>query len=198
MEAGLTETQIAYICKESLQGLAYLHTNLKIHRDIKGGNILANELGEIKLGSLIFPFFVPSHLWSLNFFITVLLADFGVSAQMDSTMAKRKSFVGTPYWMSPEVIQQKQYDGKADVWSLGISAMEMAELVPPHSDVHPMRVLFKIIRDPSPKLKDKQAWSVNFHDFLAKCLTKDPKNRPTSNELLSVSPVIFSGLSHRF
>jgi len=81
---------------------------------------------------------------------------------MDSTIAKRNSFVGTPYWMSPEVIQQKQYDGRADVWSLGICAMEMAELVPPHSEVHPMRVLFKIIRDPSPKLKDKEAWWVSF------------------------------------
>ena len=79
---------------------------------------------------------------------------------MDSTIAKRNSFVGTPYWMSPEVIQRKEYDGRADVWSLGICAMEIAELVPPHSEVHPMRVLFKIIRDPSPKLKDKEAWCV--------------------------------------
>jgi serine/threonine protein kinase len=161
MEEGLNESQIAYVCRESLKGLAYLHSILKIHRDVKGGNILVNDAGEVKL------------------------ADFGVSAQLDSTMSKRNTFVGTPYWMAPEVIQQKSYDGKADVWSLGISAIEMAELVPPQSNIHPMRVLFKIIRDPPPHLKDKQNWTLNFHDFITKCLIKEPKNRPTASELLS-------------
>jgi len=103
---------------------------------------------------------------------------------MNTSGGKQNTFVGTPYWMSPEVIQRHSYDGRADIWSLGISAIEMAELVPPHSDVHPMRVLFKIIRDPSPTLKDKQGWTLNFQDFLSKCLTKDQKSRPSATDLL--------------
>eukprot|EP01102_Stenamoeba_stenopodia_P014808 TRINITY_DN496_c0_g1_i1.p1 TRINITY_DN496_c0_g1~~TRINITY_DN496_c0_g1_i1.p1 ORF type:complete len:610 (-),score=153.24 TRINITY_DN496_c0_g1_i1:177-2006(-) len=160
MESALTESQIALICREALQGLSYLHSIKKIHRDIKGGNILLTDSGQVKL------------------------ADFGVSAQLFSTMAKRNTFVGTPYWMAPEVISENAYDGKADVWSLGITAIEMAEILPPNSNLHPMRVLFLIPRAPSPKLCETAAWSPEFHDFIAQCLIKDTARRPTADELL--------------
>ncbi|KAL2636206.1 hypothetical protein R1flu_007685 [Riccia fluitans] len=156
----LEEHQIAYICKESLKGLAYLHSIFKVHRDIKGGNILLTEQGEVKLG------------------------DFGVAAQLTRTMSKRNTFIGTPHWMAPEVIQESRYDGKVDVWALGVSAIEMAEGLPPRSNVHPMRVLFMISREPAPMLEDKEKWSLVFHDFVAKCLTKEPRLRPTATAML--------------
>ncbi|CAN0896396.1 Serine/threonine-protein kinase 1 [Linum grandiflorum] len=117
-EEALEENQIAYICREALKGLAYLHSIFKVHRDIKGGNILLTEQGEVKLG------------------------DFGVAAQLTRTMSKRNTFIGTPHWMAPEVIQESRYDGKVDVWALGVSAIEMAEGLPPRSSVHPMRVSY--------------------------------------------------------
>eukprot|EP01112_Ceratiomyxa_fruticulosa_P018274 TRINITY_DN5813_c0_g1_i4.p1 TRINITY_DN5813_c0_g1~~TRINITY_DN5813_c0_g1_i4.p1 ORF type:complete len:555 (-),score=108.81 TRINITY_DN5813_c0_g1_i4:47-1711(-) len=161
MESGLKEDEIAVICREALKGLHYLHTTRKLlHRDIKGGNILLTNSGEVKL------------------------ADFGVSAKLFNTFSKRNTFVGTPYWMAPEVITENRYDGKADIWSLGITAIEMAEILPPHANVHPMRVLFMIPRDSAPILKDKNAWSPSFQDFLSKCLNKDPKQRPSASDLL--------------
>ncbi|XP_074328495.1 serine/threonine-protein kinase 1 isoform X1 [Apium graveolens] len=156
----LEEYQIAYICKEALKGLSYLHSIFKVHRDIKGGNILLTEQGEVKLG------------------------DFGVAAQLTRTMSKRNTFIGTPHWMAPEVIQESRYDGKVDVWALGVSAIEMAEGLPPRSSVHPMRVLFMISIEPAPMLEDKEKWSLVFHDFIAKCLTKEPRLRPTATEML--------------
>lgn len=159
-EEPLDENQIAYICREALKGLAYLHSIFKVHRDIKGGNILLTEQGEVKLG------------------------DFGVAAQLTRTMSKRNTFIGTPHWMAPEVIQESRYDGKVDVWALGVSAIEMAEGLPPRSAVHPMRVLFMISIEPAPMLEDKEKWSLIFHDFVAKCLTKDPRLRPTASEML--------------
>ncbi|KAL1218486.1 Serine/threonine-protein kinase 1 [Cardamine amara subsp. amara] len=159
-EEALEEYQIAYICREALKGLAYLHSIFKVHRDIKGGNILLTEQGEVKLG------------------------DFGVAAQLTRTMSKRNTFIGTPHWMAPEVIQENRYDGKVDVWALGVSAIEMAEGLPPRSAVHPMRVLFMISIEPAPMLEDKEKWSLVFHDFVAKCLTKEPRLRPTAAEML--------------
>ncbi|XP_074309625.1 serine/threonine-protein kinase 1-like [Silene latifolia] len=156
----LDENQIAYICREALKGLAYLHSIFKVHRDIKGGNILLTEQGEVKLG------------------------DFGVAAQLTRTMSKRNTFIGTPHWMAPEVIQESRYDGKVDVWALGVSAIEMAEGLPPRSAVHPMRVLFMISIEPAPMLEDKEKWSLIFHDFVAKCLTKEPRLRPTASEMV--------------
>ncbi|XP_065860591.1 serine/threonine-protein kinase 1 [Euphorbia lathyris] len=159
-EEPLEEFQIAYICREALKGLAYLHSIFKVHRDIKGGNILLTEQGEVKLG------------------------DFGVAAQLTRTMSKRNTFIGTPHWMAPEVIQENRYDGKVDVWALGVSAIEMAEGLPPRSTVHPMRVLFMISIEPAPMLEDKEKWSLVFHDFVAKCLTKEPRLRPTAAEMV--------------
>ncbi|KAL5723196.1 hypothetical protein ACHQM5_006620 [Ranunculus cassubicifolius] len=159
-EEALEEHQIAYICREALKGLSYLHSIFKVHRDIKGGNILLTEQGEVKLG------------------------DFGVAAQLTRTMSKRNTFIGTPHWMAPEVIQENRYDGKVDVWALGVSAIEMAEGLPPRSTVHPMRVLFMISIEPAPMLEDKEKWSLVFHDFVAKCLTKEPRLRPTAPEML--------------
>uniref|UniRef100_A0A061RF46 non-specific serine/threonine protein kinase n=2 Tax=Tetraselmis sp. GSL018 TaxID=582737 RepID=A0A061RF46_9CHLO len=160
-ETALDENIIAYICTETLKGLAYLHSIGKVHRDVKCGNILLTNSGEVKL------------------------ADFGVAARLTATLSKRNTFVGTPHWMAPEVIQESRYDGKVDVWSLGISAIEMAEQVPPRWAVHPMRVIFMISREPPPHLAGKDRWSLPMHDFCANCLQKDPKKRPTAKQLLN-------------
>jgi len=159
-EAPLDEQLITYICAETLKGLAYLHAIGKVHRDVKCGNILMTNSGEVKL------------------------ADFGVAARLTATMSKRNTFIGTPHWMAPEVIQESRYDGKVDVWSLGISLIEMAEQFPPRWAVHPMRVIFMISRDPPPHLSDKDKWTLPMHDFIAQCLQKDPKRRPTARQLL--------------
>ncbi|KAJ4458622.1 putative Serine/threonine-protein kinase dst1 [Paratrimastix pyriformis] len=158
---GLTEDQIALVMREALQGLVYLHEQKKIHRDIKGRNILLTDRGEVKL------------------------ADFGVSAQLSNTLSKRNSFVGTPYYMAPEIILASRYDSKADIWSLGITAIELAEIMPPLSAVHPMRALFMIPTRPPPRLAQEQQWSLAFRDFVRCCLTKDPKLRPSAAKLLT-------------
>lgn len=158
-DAPLEETVISYVCCETLAGLAYLHALGRIHRDIKCGNILLTESGEVKL------------------------ADFGVAAQLTSTLSKRNTFIGTPHWMAPEVIQASHYDGKVDVWALGISAIEMAERYPPRWRVNPNRVIFMVVRDPPPRLTDKERWSLAFQDFIAQCLQKDPRSRPTARYL---------------
>eukprot|EP01133_Synstelium_polycarpum_P011180 gene11180-13024_t len=158
----LTEEQIAVVSRDVLQGLAYLHSVRKIHRDIKAGNILLNNKGESKL------------------------ADFGVSGQLNGSMAKAQTVIGTPFWMAPEVIQEVGYDYKADIWSYGITCIEMAESKPPLFNVHPMRVIFMIPNPsrPPPKLTEPERWSDEFNDFLAKCLTRKPEQRPTAEELL--------------
>ncbi|XP_014247618.1 mitogen-activated protein kinase kinase kinase kinase 3 isoform X6 [Cimex lectularius] len=161
----LSELQIAYMCKETLHGLAYLHTMGKMHRDIKGANILLTVNGDVKL------------------------ADFGVSAQITATMTKRKSFIGTPYWMAPEVaaVERKGgYNHLCDIWAVGITAIELAELQPPMFDLHPMRALFLMSKSgfKPPTLKDKDKWSPVFHNFVKTALTKNPKKRPTAEKLL--------------
>ncbi|XP_050357905.1 mitogen-activated protein kinase kinase kinase kinase 5 isoform X4 [Nymphalis io] len=161
----LTELQIAYMCKETLMGLSYLHSMGKMHRDIKGANILLTECGDVKL------------------------ADFGVSAQITATINKRKSFIGTPYWMAPEVaaVERKGgYNQLCDIWACGITAIELAELQPPMFELHPMRVLFLMSKSgfKPPQLKERERWSQLFHAFLKLALTKNPKKRPTAEKLL--------------
>ncbi|XP_030051766.1 mitogen-activated protein kinase kinase kinase kinase 3 isoform X2 [Microcaecilia unicolor] len=161
----LSEQQIAYVSRETLQGLYYLHNKGKMHRDIKGANILLTDNGYVKL------------------------ADFGVSAQITATIAKRKSFIGTPYWMAPEVaaVERKGgYNQLCDIWAVGITSIELAELQPPMFDLHPMRALFLMTKSnfQPPKLKDKMKWSNSFHHFVKMALTKNPKKRPTAEKLL--------------
>eukprot|EP00164_Ancoracysta_twista_P001656 GFYU01002173.1.p1 GENE.GFYU01002173.1~~GFYU01002173.1.p1 ORF type:complete len:409 (-),score=99.06 GFYU01002173.1:140-1366(-) len=155
----MPEKAIAAACKCVLQGLAYLHSRRSIHRDVKAGNVLMSLKGECKL------------------------ADFGVSKECTDSN-KGVTVIGTPFWMAPEVIQALNYDGKADIWSLGITAIEMAELQPPHSEKHPMRAIFMIPMHEPPKLKDKTRWSAEFHDFLRLCLQKKAAERPNAADLL--------------
>ncbi|XP_078794987.1 TRAF2 and NCK interacting kinase b isoform X3 [Oryzias latipes] len=160
----LKEEWIAYICREILRGLTHLHQHKVIHRDIKGQNVLLTENAEVKL------------------------VDFGVSAQLDRTVGRRNTFIGTPYWMAPEVIACDEnpdatYDFKSDLWSLGITAIEMAEGAPPLCDMHPMRALFLIPRNPAPRLKSKK-WSKKFQSFIESCLLKSHSQRPSTEQLL--------------
>ncbi|KAM9968554.1 hypothetical protein ACTFIW_007704 [Dictyostelium discoideum] len=159
----LNEEQIALVCYSTLKGLYYLHRNSKIHRDIKPGNILVSEEGECKL------------------------ADFGVSGQLSERTRKRNTVIGTPFFLAPEVIQEVGYDNKADIWALGISAIEMAEFHPPYHDLHPMRVLFMIPTSTSPTLKEPHKWSAEFSDFIALCLAKEQSQRPSAKDLLKHS-----------
>ncbi|XP_030623212.1 TRAF2 and NCK interacting kinase b isoform X3 [Chanos chanos] len=160
----LKEEWTAYICREILRGLTHLHQHKVIHRDIKGQNVLLTENAEVKL------------------------VDFGVSAQLDRTVGRRNTFIGTPYWMAPEVIACDEnpdatYDFKSDLWSLGITAIEMAEGAPPLCDMHPMRALFLIPRNPAPRLKSKK-WSKKFQSFIDSCLVKNHSQRPSTEQLL--------------
>ncbi|XP_074926600.1 mitogen-activated protein kinase kinase kinase kinase 1 [Chelonoidis abingdonii] len=162
----LSEQQIAYVCRETLQGLSYLHIQGKIHRDIKVRRS----------------------------------ADFGISAQISATFARRMSFIGTPYWMAPEVaaVELKGgYNELCDIWSVGITAVELAELQPPMFYVHPLRVLFLMSKSgyQPPKLKDKAKWTPAFHNFVKVTLTKNPKKRPSAAKMLSHQFVAQPGLS---
>ncbi|XP_072280336.1 STE20-like serine/threonine-protein kinase [Pyxicephalus adspersus] len=165
LERALTEPQIRVVCKQTLEALVYLHEAKIIHRDLKAGNILLTLDGDVKL------------------------ADFGVSAKNTKTLQRRDSFIGTPYWMAPEVVmcetsKDKPYDFKADVWSLGVTLIEMAQIEPPHHELNPMRVLLKIAKSEPPTLAQPSRWSRDFNDFLKKCLDKNVDNRWTTAQLL--------------
>jgi len=162
----LPEECIRAACASIVLGLEYLHGVTKIcHRDIKCGNVLMTEEGHVKL------------------------ADFGVSAELTNTINKRKTVVGSPFWMAPEVIQESHYDGRADVWSLGITVIEMAEGRPPHANLNPMRAIFVIPTKPPPTLADPDNWSPEMLDFIRCCLHKDPSQRYDS-ALLSSHPFV--------
>jgi serine/threonine-protein kinase 24/25/MST4 len=154
----LTEDEIAVVVKEVLSGLLYLSNEGKIHRDIKAANILLSKTGQVKL------------------------ADFGATAQLTDTMTKCSTFVGSPYWMAPEVMTQNQYDGKADIWSLGITCYEMAVGAPPNANVHPLKLVSLIPRQAPPTIP--ASYSAEFRDFVSKCLVKDPSARSGIKELL--------------
>ncbi|MEE6485877.1 hypothetical protein FKM82_014441 [Ascaphus truei] len=165
LERPLTEPQIRVVCKQTLDALVYLHENKMIHRDLKAGNILLSLDGDVKL------------------------ADFGVSAKNTRTLQRRDSFIGTPYWMAPEVVmcetsKDRPYDFKADVWSLGVTLIEMAQIEPPHHELNPMRVLLKIAKSEPPTLAQPSRWSLDFSDFLRKCLEKNIDARWTPVQLL--------------
>uniref|UniRef100_A0AAX7UK12 non-specific serine/threonine protein kinase n=1 Tax=Astatotilapia calliptera TaxID=8154 RepID=A0AAX7UK12_ASTCA len=161
----LQEPVIAYILCSALLGLQHLHNNRIIHRDVKGNNILLTTEGGVKL------------------------VDFGVSAQLTSARLRRNTSVGTPFWMAPEVIACEQqydysYDARCDVWSLGITAIELADGDPPLAEMHPVKALFKIPRNPSPTLRHPEEWSRSFSHFISQCLIKDFEARPSVTHLL--------------
>ncbi|KAI1278007.1 Serine/threonine-protein kinase 10 [Halotydeus destructor] len=177
LEKPLTEPQISFVCREMCEGLSYLHKLKVIHRDLKAGNVLLTLDGQVKL------------------------ADFGVSAKNKSTLQKRDSFIGTPYWMAPEVVmcetfRDNPYDYKADIWSLGVTLIEFAQMEPPNHEMAPMRVLLRIQKSDPPKLEQPSKWSKNFNDFVATCLIKDPNQRPTADELLK-HPFISSASNNK-
>ncbi|RVE76304.1 hypothetical protein OJAV_G00009140 [Oryzias javanicus] len=171
LERPLTEPQIRAVCRQTLQALDYLHENKIIHRDLKAGNILLSLDGDVKL------------------------ADFGVSARNTKTLQRRDSFIGTPYWMAPEVVmcetsKDRPYDYKADIWSLGVTLIEMAQIEPPNHEMNPMRVLLKIAKSDPPTLMQPSRWSPEFSDFLKRCLDKNVDNRWSTSQLLQKLHII--------
>ncbi|XP_046885704.1 STE20-like serine/threonine-protein kinase isoform X3 [Hypomesus transpacificus] len=177
LERSLTEPQIRVVCKQTLEALAYLHENKVIHRDLKAGNILLSLEGDVKL------------------------ADFGVSAKNTKTLQRRDSFIGTPYWMAPEVVmcetsKDRPYDHKADIWSLGVTLIELAQIEPPNHEMNPMRVLLKIAKSEPPTLMQPSRWSPEFSDFLRKALDKNVDNRWGTAQLLQ-HPFVSSVVDNR-
>ncbi|XP_040262316.1 serine/threonine-protein kinase 10 [Bufo bufo] len=177
LDRGLTEAQIQAVCRQMLEALVYLHSMKIIHRDLKAGNVLLTQDGDIKL------------------------ADFGVSAKNAKTLQRRDSFIGTPYWMAPEVVmcetmKDSPYDYKADIWSLGITLIEMAQIEPPHHELNPMRVLLKIAKSEPPALSSPSKWSQELRDFLKKALDKNPETRPSAVQLLE-HPFVNKGVNKK-
>ncbi|XP_050421014.1 serine/threonine-protein kinase 10 isoform X2 [Adelges cooleyi] len=165
LDRALIEEQIAYVCKYMCEALSFLHKCKIIHRDLKAGNVLLTTDAGVKI------------------------ADFGVSAKNKQTLQKHDTFIGTPYWMAPEVVlcetfRDNPYDFKVDIWSLGITLIELAQMEPPNHEMSPMRVLLKIQKSDPPKLEQPSKWSKNFNDFIAQALIKDPAQRPTADNLL--------------
>jgi len=160
MNADMTEKVIALVCKHALSALSWMHNESRVHRDVKSDNFLVTLTGLVKI------------------------CDFGFAAQLTCERQERKSVVGTPYWMAPEIVKGEEYGVKVDIWSLGIMALEMAEGDPPLYDEAPLKALFLIVTKPPPVLKEKEKWSAPFHDFLDKCLQTDPDDRWTAAQLL--------------
>jgi len=160
-KVALNERQIALVCRETLKSLAYIHKNHRIHRDIKSDNILLNSLGEIKI------------------------ADFGYAAQLTQEKQKRRTVVGTPYWMAPELIRGHDYGQKVDIWSLGIMLREMIEGEPPYMEFPPLRALFLITTKGIPPLNEEDKYSPQLVRFYSRCLEKEVEKRPTAEELLT-------------
>lgn len=157
------EPSAIHVLHETLKGLEYIHDQNKIHRDLKSANILVTDTGGIKI------------------------ADFGVSAQLSLTIPERNSFMGTPYWMAPEIIEASQYDTAVDIWSLGIVAFELITGSPPYRKLHPTEAMVKIVKFGAPPLPQSVRGiplSMNFHKLVTSCLDKDPARRPTASELL--------------
>ncbi|CAN6612943.1 sporulation-specific protein 1 [Trichomonascus vanleenenianus] len=170
---GLPEDLIGIIMREALRGLHYIHSEKKIHRDIKAANILVTERGQVKL------------------------ADFGVSSQLTPTVTKKDTFVGTPFWMAPEVIVKGQgYDCKIDIWSLGVTAIELAQGDPPYIDLHPVKAVMEIAKNAAPqlphysKLDPAVEYTNAFRVFVQACLIKNPELRPSTADLLNRSRFI--------
>jgi RIO-like serine/threonine protein kinase len=158
----LTEQQMKWIVLNTVRGLCHIHEKHRIHRDIKSDNILLGAEGEVKI------------------------ADFGFAVQLTKQKSKRKTTLGTPYWMAPELIRGKKYDTKVDVWSLGILMMEMAEGDPPYMDLPTLKALFLISKKGVPGLKEPEKWSEHFRDFVSQCLKMKPSHRPHATDLLQV------------
>ena len=161
LRRGLDDREMACALRQTLAALAYLHARRLVHRDIKSANLLMQTDGTLKL------------------------ADFGVTAELTAAISRRHTMIGSPYWMSPEVIEDKGHDQKADIWSLGITAIELAELDPPHFDVPQMRVVFLIPSSPPPQLQHRERYAPALSDLIARCLTKDPDQRPSACDLLA-------------
>jgi len=160
-----SEDEVSAMLFHMLNGLVYLHTHHILHRDLKAGNVLLSRDGIAKL------------------------ADFGVSAKLNYTLQKKKTIVGSPYWMAPEVItvtkeNQEGYDLKADIWSLGITLIEFGDGKPPLFDVASLRVIFLIPAREPPTFKNPSKWSESLNHFVGSCLKKDPNKRPSASDLL--------------